>query len=462
MHINCPLITITYSTLHSSTPVPKLSKIGEITSRYHRTMPSPATILTTTLSHVQTLLLLAKLEALLPYTIPLARRIQCHLRQPRETSAVILSTTREVDTSAPEELDVIETIDEWLSLDAATLKAIQTPWLASFIDLTSPGTTQGWVFGSWEQHPPELASHPASTYAATMKQLSSLHKELVHSLFAHIHSTLVPAMPLDPPESWCWLRDNGKWVSQPYSRAKVLFGTLHEGVRSLIDKESVARIDAEYDKWIFGPETLGDETMNGVLEEKGLLEGYVFETLDDGELQTVLDGTPIPRLLGYLKEVVNAGVYYRPREEEGSRKGELVAYAFVGKDGSLSSLEVKKAHRGKGLAGQLSRELFRRQADTFSLPSNLNGFAGSDKNSSADKAQGMGREQREGWFSHADVGVDNTGSKRVMDKLGGKIMWRVCWVEVDLDVVMGTKDRAREEGDGKRFNGEERFIRTGR
>lgn len=350
-----------------------------------------------------------------------------------------------------EEVDVYEVIDKWLSANDEALKDSQTPWIAAFIDLSAPGTTQGWVFGSWELPQP-------SNSTSTSSDISSLHKELVHSLFHHIHSTLVPAMPIAPPASWCWLRENGKWVSQPYSRAKVLFGTLHEGVRKLIDNQSVARIDAMYDKWIFGPETLSNEQTNGEAEAKGLPEGYVFGTLDERELQTVLEGTPIPRLLGYLKEVVNAGVYYAGDNNKGSGNGELVAYAFLGKDGSLGSLEVKSAHRGKGLAGQLSRELFGRQADTFSFPPDLDGAAAPRTKLGPGEGQLLGREEREGWFSHADVGIENTGSQRVMEKLGGKMVWKVCWVEVDLDVVMGTKETAREEGDEKRFDGEEGFI----
>ncbi len=353
----------------------------------------------------------------------------------------------------PEEVDVYGTIDEWLSPDHDSFRDVHTPWLAAFIDLSAPGTTQGWVFGSWEIPSPQSRSHSKPVSAS--KDLSSLHKDLIQCLFHHIHSTLVPAMPISPPTGWLWLRDNGKWVSQPYSRAKVLFGTLHEGVRRLIDSESVARIDAMYDKWIFGPERLIDRSLNGAGEQKGLPKGYAFGTLVEGELQTILDGSPIPRLLGYLKEVVNAGVYYTGGRNQLDGKGELVAYAFLGKDGSLGSLEVKSPHRGKGLAGQLSRELFRRQAETFSYVSRVNDEAAPGIEDMANDSQRLGREDREGWFSHADVGVENAGSKRVMQKLGGEIMWRVCWVEVDLDVVTRIKEKAREEGDEERFDGEE-------
>ena len=196
----------------------------------------------------------------------------------------------------------------------------------------------------------------------------------------------------------------------------MLIGTLHEGVRKLIPDEAVARVDARYGKYIFPRGRYDGDTVG---EGKGLAEGYVFGTLGEAELQKVLDGSPIPRTLGYLKEVVNAGVYHQSKGGE----RELVAYAFLGKDGSLGGLDVATAHRGKGLAGALGAELFRRQAKTFS-------YSTDDESSTEDK---------EGWFYHADVGEDNMASRRAMEKLGGKVMWTVCWVEVDLDVVVGTK-----------------------
>ena len=248
----------------------------------------------------------------------------------------------------------------------------------------------------------------------------------------------------------------------------MLFGTVHEGVRNLIDDKAVARVDARYEKWIFG-----QGLFNGIDGEReegggGLKEGYEFGTLDESELQTTLDRSPIPRTLSYLKEVTNAGVYYDPDRTdrgagtvkdigEGKAKGELVAYAFLGKDGSLGGLDVAPAHKGKRIAGALTKELFRRQADTFSLKAQ----GDSDKTASEpsmagkDDEQRLGREDKEGWFYHADVGEDNNASRRVMEKLGGKVMWRVCWVEVDLDVVLGGKERAIEIGDERRLDEEE-------
>jgi hypothetical protein len=189
---------------------------------------SNAVIATASLSQTQILRLLVKLEALLPYTIPLTRRIQFHVKKPRETSKVTLSIAISQDNVAggsPAAIDVHDRINAWLETPTTVESAssgTELPWIACHVDLSSPGTTQAWMFGSWEIPSQSLRSQ------------TQLHAELLHSLLHHIHTTMVPSMPLDPPAMWLKLRDTGKWLSQPYSRSKVLFGTLHEGVRALM------------------------------------------------------------------------------------------------------------------------------------------------------------------------------------------------------------------------------------
>lgn len=46
------------------------------------------------------------------------------------------------------------------------------------------------------------------------------------------------------------------------------------------------------------------------------------------------------------------------KREGGEEKGELIAWAFLGVDCSLSSLHVEPQHRGKGLAKSVTRKLF--------------------------------------------------------------------------------------------------------
>jgi GNAT superfamily N-acetyltransferase len=217
----------------------------------------------------------------------------------------------------------------------------------------------------------------------------------------------------------------------------MLMGTLHQDVKDLIPEEWEGRKGGGgwYAKWIFEPGSFNDGNAG---DRRGLPEGYEIGTLDEAELQRILDGSPIPRTLQYLKEVVNAGIYFRGQSDVGEvvGKGELVAYSFLGKDGSLGGLDVQADHRGKGLAGLLAKELFRRQAGSFGrgdTPLTVNWDPDSDY--MRQRKKWWMEDEIKGYWAHSDVGEDNTPSQNVMRKLGGKVQWRICWVEVDLALV---------------------------
>lgn len=321
-----------------------------------------------------------------------------------------------------------EIIDKWLqthrtnpsssTTEAATANQtlLANPWIACHLDLASPGTTQAYTFASWE-----IDSSSSSP--------TTLHAQLLTTLFLKIHSSLIPNLPLSPPETWLWLRDNGKWLSQPYSRAKVLFGSFHESVRGLVEEKATSRRDGWYDKWIIPGSASTSTAEAGSSTETPhhhLPAGYALATLQDHELQSILDGSPIPRTLAYLKQVANAGVYFTDTADATTHP-DLVGYGFLNKDASLGGLLVHEAHQGKGLATALARRLFALQEENFSL-------------AWTDETAGV-REEKGAWLASSDVGEGNGPSRRVMEKLGGRRMWRVCWAEVDLDVVAGIKEK---------------------
>ena len=164
---------------------------------------------------------------------------------------------------------------------------------------------------------------------------------------------------------------------------------------------AITRGDANYDKWVFDPDN--------VLQPKdqiALPEGYAFGELSERQLAVVLERSVIPRMMETMKELGSVGVFH---------EGGAVGWGFVSKDGSLSSLHTEVGHRGRGLAVSVARELMRRSEGWF------------------DVSQGAAAGGRRGdrWV-HADVSEDNIGSGRVMEKLGGRKMWRVSWIEMDL------------------------------
>jgi GNAT superfamily N-acetyltransferase len=90
--------------------------------------------------------------------------------------------------------------------------------------------------------------------------------------------------------------------------------------------------------------------------------------------------------------------------------GRLVAWAYIGIDGSFITLYVLEEYRGKGLATYVAVEILE------SL----------DKGDFAD----LGFDGSTGWV-HSDVKAGNAGSEGVMRSLGGKVGWVSSYTWVD-------------------------------
>ncbi|KAF5879315.1 putative gnat family protein [Botrytis fragariae] len=95
-------------------------------------------------------------------------------------------------------------------------------------------------------------------------------------------------------------------------------------------------------------------------------------------------------------------------------ESEMVAWAFIGIDGTLATLYVLPSHRGLGLATYVARELIRRFGLGEFADLGFNGSSG---------------------FVHSDVKEGNKGSEGVMRALGGKRSWESSYLWVDCAVV---------------------------
>jgi hypothetical protein len=93
-------------------------------------------------------------------------------------------------------------------------------------------------------------------------------------------------------------------------------------------------------------------------------------------------------------------------------EGSLVAWAFIGIDGTLATLYVMPEYRGKGLATYVARELVRKLGKGEFADMGYSGDSG---------------------FVHGDVFEGNTASERVMKALEGKIAAEVSYMRVDSD-----------------------------
>lgn len=446
-------------------------------------------IKSTSLDHEQVPVLLAKLDALLPHSIPLARRVRFHLDHPSESARVFVATaTHDHDHHLDVDVDGDRAgWDEWLrsvpltsmasqlqSRDSAYTGPRDEPWVAAHIDLVNPGQTQVWLFASWErpaserprpilpirnasQPQPQPALSPprvvtdTGTDTDTNNPNQTTHQSLMTALFTYIHRDLVPLMPTTPPADWLELQRTGKYLTTPYSRTKVLFGTVHEDLWDFLPREVRARTDEGYWKYIFffptdstgeGPDEDGDVVVLPAGQKPDVRKNndYVFGKLDTSHLQAVMDRTPIPRTLSTLSQLPNLGVFSQTpgnATTTGGGAAQAIAWGFLGKDDSVSSLHTEPEFRGQGLAVSLGRELLRRQRERqLQRQKQSSRRADADATMTERQREEEAEEEEQGWWAHADVSASNTASRKVMEKLGGTPLWRVAWTEVDLERLL--------------------------
>ena len=364
-------------------------------------------------------LLLRALHTYLPYSLPIYRRLQFHLSHPNPPFAQVYDAFSRLSPLSEERLST----GQWLSLTSKQEStAEQIPWICSHVDLSAAGQTQVWVFANWEL--PEIQKQEPTA------QVLEARKRLLQVLLEKIYDRDVTLIPETGPEGLLKVKKIGR-EDVPFSRTRVLFGALNLCVRSLIPQGSGERLDdgtlhylfpegkiihmveEPYRKYLFPTKSSRQplEEQSGTDSSVILPPGYSFGAMQYQHLPMVLDRTSIPRGVDTMASFFSIGLFY-------NREPIPVGWGFLGKDASLTSLHTEPEHRGKGLAVLLSKELFRQQNDHF-------------------RTLGDEDEDIEVLWAHADVAENNMASRKVMEKIGGKVEWETCWIEVELESLVG-------------------------
>ena len=168
------------------------------------------------------------------------------------------------------------------------------------------------------------------------------------------------------------------------------------------------------------------------LHHRPLPSGFIYGVVSEDNLQLVLDRTNIPRSKRTLRLLRSAGIY--DSRGDGDRDGDnstprLIAWAFLGLDGSLTSLHVEKEYRGQGFAKAVVGKLFR---EALSRPGGEQQKEEEEEDAAA--AKEVSASADDGW-AHSDTAEDNVQSQGVAKALGGRVGWRIYWVGVDLSKV---------------------------
>ncbi|RAH63973.1 uncharacterized protein BO66DRAFT_433005 [Aspergillus aculeatinus CBS 121060] len=417
--------------------------------------------------------ILPRLQSQLPYSIPLLRRIQHHLAYPTSTATVLATfpavhqheTPRSTaPATAPEEEEEEE-----------------EPWLTAYIDLHAGRETQVVIYSSAEAdssvdvdvslpssvHAPGPKSTGTETGTGSQRSLSLLssnHTQTIRrqllALFQHIKTHLLPAYTahlaaagpvtttatktdhqLPPPPPQAFLIGNlhtgllavllaGPTPTSTETDEHALAAVYTSGVgsASFVPGLKVHRYDhAPYVKYLFGREEVvcpRDGDCGGSSAATGR-DGFRFHTRDGRQgvqpqhFALVRSRTVIPRSDATLAMLPGAAVYAPTAGAGDGGTENPVAWAFLGPDGSLATLHVEAEYRGQGLAGRVAREAMRRGMVEDGRWWNGNGNGEEDKTG-------------EGMLVHTNVAMGNGASRRVMEKLGGKLGWTVTWTVVEV------------------------------
>ena len=301
------------------------------------------------------------------------------------------------------------------SLGTTTYKE---PWFYAFIDRRCRPETEVWIFGSWEvetQHHIHTSSsngtaneQPSSNdTTATLKveQVRTLLLALIHTLQSE-----TPPPSIHPDEAV--LTAQSQIATKDLSRrntqnsaaaltnpATMLWGAVHASTTAHLQALGVAATHLlpvmPNHTFVFPISALPASTP--------LPPTLRWGTVQQQHFPLVRSRTEIARQDFTLSRLPNLAIF--PVEPADAAP---VAWAFVGLDGSLTTLHTEASHRRMGLAMALTAKLFREKMDFF-------------------WEEGVER------LALGNVAVGNEASASMCRRLGGEDIGQVFWVRVDLN-----------------------------
>lgn len=335
---------------------------------YHHTATSPV--------------LQSVLHTTLPYSINLVYRTQ---HPNRTKDAHILATFPE---------------------NAETTQPIPECWAAAYLDRSMRPETELWIFATGE-----MPGHSTTTE----EQFCPTCKEAILSLISYM-STL-PTPPLLPENQKALdlakqhekeFPETGPDVRYPpspgaYTRHLLLpnvvsLGAVHDRVAQICQDTHLTcpqfpGLESRLTKFLF--------RISDLPRQEPLPSGYQWTEMNELDLDFIQSRTPIPRPRHTLLSMKNVAV----SETETNK---VVAWVFLGLDGSLTTLHVEAEHRGRRIAKAIVSRLLRQYANGLAVDGDGNSWA------------------------HADVYDGNIQGGAVCRGLGASKTWPIFWIRIQL------------------------------
>lgn len=374
--------------------------------------------------------LLPHLLPLLPSTLPLVRRIQFHFQSPYA--------------------QVISTLPSFNSPLFPFPGSTPPSFAAAYVDRSRAPETECWIFSTIElsADPPHTPTSLGPTFSFLSSKAEADSAIAKSHLLAVLHYIsrlpLPPSFPSELNPSLLLIgalhshnliilkggpiaQDSGQKVISRTKTGDHIHGDIQKGGKN--DSGCIRGHTVPYRKFLLAPKSReGGDARAWILPE-----GFCWSKVKEEELPLVISRTEIPRTTRTLSLLPNVAIRARRKgsctattETEKQRNGDngqLIAWAFLGVDGSLTSLHVEAEWRGSGLGKKVAGRLFellRAQDEREGHEESEGGF------------DGLLRGEE---WGHSDVAADNAGSIGVAKGLGGREAWECFWGFVDLSKV---------------------------
>ncbi|KAK4565276.1 hypothetical protein LTR86_003893 [Recurvomyces mirabilis] len=363
----------------------------------------------------------------LPHSLPLYRRLQFGRFF---DSSVILSNLRKEDIR----LNVLppghgETPgfdgkgnESWRSQSGRD-DALLKHWIIAFVDRSSRPETEAWMFGTWE------CGSTTDQSGEEKREIERLVQGVVHAtarllLPPSIHQQGPITSTLTTTSKPNGQTENDKdsvgftrtdYASHTTNRNITLWGAIHTHTAQTL--QTLGVVPPEFKAGAVANHTFIFDIAS-MPTPPDLPKDLYWGTLSPTHFPLVRSRTPIPRQEKTMAVLPNLAIYpiQRSRPSKTSPEHDPVpnpiAWAFIGLDGSLTTLHVEPSYRNRGLAKALTTKLFRE---------NMSGFW-----------EGGAEETK---WAHGYVVVGNEASSGMCRSLGGRSEWECYWVRVDLGAL---------------------------
>lgn len=277
-------------------------------------------------------------------------------------------------------------------------------WYLAFIDRTSRPETEIWMHCSWESDVNSSSTIQEDLQNKLIKALlqqikllplpESHHQGFLNAEAAKLHTATENGHVNDKDSSG---RFRSEYASHLHSPAILLLGAIHEKTAHVFLRTGLNEWErVPHHTYVFSslPDSLPTP--------RSLPAGLHWGKLQHSDYALVRARTQIPRQEKTLAILPQLAIL--------TKENMPVAWAFVGLDGSLTTLHVEAEYRGQGLAKAITVKLFTEEMETLW----------------EDDVEKM---------AHGYVILGNNASSAVCTSLSGRNGWKAYWIRVDFERV---------------------------